>query len=99
MTNDNSWSNAEGYSNIGGCYFKHPFNMSRRLDCEESFAASSHKVVSANADLALAQATMAKVSNVIPDAWTPLAVGGVVAVSLLGIATMVILIKKSKRKA
>ncbi len=95
---NNNWNNASGYSNVGGCGWKHMFNKTKREECEDRWYEASPKSLEAKANLTLAEATMAKVSNVTPDRWGPLAVGGVVIASLLGIAAMVILIKKAKAK-
>jgi hypothetical protein len=51
------------------------------------------------ADLLLAQAALAKNTQQDQEsAWSPMATAGVVGASLLGIALMVVIIKKAKRK-
>lgn len=55
------------------------------------------KVDSAKAELMMAQAALEAQRK--PDAsWSPMAVAGVVAASLLGIALMVVVIKRAKKK-
>jgi len=51
---------------------------------------------SADADLLLAQAALEKQRKE-EKSWSPLAVAGVVGASLLGIALMVVIIKKAKK--
>jgi len=88
----------ESWSNVGGCSWKNPFNKEKRAECEDVFMkkqASSAKGVGAQADLLLAQAALESQKKV-DTGWSPLAVTGVVMGSLLGIALMVVIIKKAK---
>jgi hypothetical protein len=55
------------------------------------------KAKEADADTVLAQAGLEKVRGV-EEGWSPLAVTGVVGASLLGIALMVVIIMKAKKK-
>jgi hypothetical protein len=55
------------------------------------------KVKEAEAELLMAQAAMAA-QNQEDRSWSPLAVSGVVAASLMGIALMVVIIRKSRNK-
>ena len=84
----------ENYSNVGGCGVLHPFNRSKRAACEESHL--SKISVKEKADQDLAQAALAQAQRE-DTSWSPLAVTGVLVASLLGIALMVVIIKKAKK--
>jgi len=51
----------------------------------------------ATGDIVLAQAALEKQRKTEEGGWSPLAVAGVVGASLLGIALMVVIIKKAKK--
>jgi hypothetical protein len=55
------------------------------------------KLKEADAELLMAEAAMAA-QNQEDRSWSPLAVSGVVAASLMGIALMVVIIRKSRNK-
>lgn len=87
------------YSYAYGCGILHPFNRTKREECEER---KSHKKevkleakeTEAQSDYLLAQAALEAQRK--QETWTPLAVTGVVVASLVGIALMVVVIKKAR---
>jgi hypothetical protein len=86
------------WSNVGGCGIKHLVNRSKREECERQWYENSPKAVQARADETLSLAALEQARKD-EEGWSPLAIGGVIAASLLSIAGMVVLIKKfGKRK-
>lgn len=94
-----NWKQEEGsseqYSNIGGCWAKHPINKERRMQCEQAYSGSA-KSMESQADLILAQAVAQKTSQ--NTGWTATQTMGVAVASLLAIGVMVFIIKKSSKK-
>jgi|TARA_R110000787_G_scaffold11722_6_gene38477 hypothetical protein len=96
MENQDSWSNALGYGFWCG------------RNCAESKMAAgipplgssrARKGKDAASDAVLAQAALEQTRNSAKeDSWSPMAVAGVVGASLLGIAIMVVIIVRAKKK-
>lgn len=88
----------DSYNYAGGCGVLHPFNKTKREECEKANL-SSPKAVQAQSDLILAQAAALKASQPeTNDSWSPLAITGVIIGSLAAITIMVLVIKKMKKK-
>lgn len=86
------------YNYAGGCGVLHPFNKTKREECEKANL-SSPKAIQAQSDLILAQAAAVKAAQQETDtSWSPLAITGVVVGSLAAITIMVLVIKKMKKK-
>lgn len=90
----------ETYSEVGGCSVMHPFNKTKRKRCEDAwYAKQAGKTAESQAELVLAQAAQAQVTQAPEeDKWSPMAVGLVTAGSLLAIGLMVLIIRRARRK-
>ena len=83
MENQDSWSNALGYG----------------FWCGRNCSSRARKGKDAASDAVLAQAALEQTRNSAKeDSWSPMAVAGVVGASLLGIAIMVVIIVRAKKK-
>jgi|DEB0MinimDraft_10_1074344.scaffolds.fasta_scaffold02741_3 hypothetical protein len=77
------------------CFLKRGDKKDECLERKERLKLIKHG--DPNADLLLAQAAVAKNTQVDEESkWSPLATAGVVGAGLLGIALMVVIIKKAK---
>ena len=88
----------DNYSNYGGYGFWCGKKCAERkiaVGIPPLGAKRAAQATEAGSDLMLAQAALEKTRNK-DNAWSPVAVGGIVIGSLLTIAIMVVIIKKSK---
>lgn len=84
---------------VDGCFLKYPLprDKSKRDKCHR--LANEQATSSSKVDETLAQAALAKASQVQPDnSLTPLQITGIVVASLAAITIMVVVIKKVKSK-
>lgn len=98
--NNGNMSNANGYdddaySYAGGCAVLHPFNATKRAECEKANIAS--KTAESQSDVLLAQATLAKASQPQQAQMGAGAIIGIVVASIVAITVMVVVIKKVKK--
>ena len=84
-----------GYSNVGGCEWSHMFDKERRARCEEQYFANQQS--QSQADMLLAQAALESARKE-DKSWSAMATVGVVVGSLIGVALLVVVIKKMKKK-
>jgi hypothetical protein len=82
------------YSNVGGCDLSHMFNKKARQECERLFLEGKDK--ESQADLMLAEAALAQSQKPPAKELSGLAITGIIVGSLIGIAIMVVIIKKTK---
>jgi len=97
----NHWgteNNPNNWSNVGGCWAKHPFSAEKRAQCEQTYASTNPKALQAAADAALAQAAAEKARSGGEAGWTPTQTAAVAIGSLLAIGLVAILIVKAKQK-
>ena len=87
------WSNYGGY----GLFCGKKCAEARKAAGVPPKANKVAKLKSAEADMMLAQAAILA-QNQEDKSWSPLAVAGVVGASLLGIAVMVVIIRRSRNK-
>jgi hypothetical protein len=89
----------DNYNYAGGCGVKHPFNKSKRAECEKIHLEKKNlKGGNSESDKLLAQAALTKASQ--PETNTqmsPLAITGIIVGSLIAITIMVVVIKKVKK--
>ena len=94
------WNNVDGddeYNYAGGCGIKHPFNASKRAECERIHLEKKNiKSGNTETDKILAQATLLKAGQPQEVGMSPLAITGIIVGSLLAITVMVVVIKKVK---
>lgn len=95
--NGNDLPELDNYSNAGGvisCAVAHPFNAGRRKDCQDA----QNKLAgdTAQSDLLMAQAVLAKAQQAPEEGLSPMAITGIVVASLMAITVMVVVIKKTK---
>ena len=103
------WNNVDGkdpyayaggddeYDYAGGCGIKHPFNASKRAECERIHLEKKNlKGGNSETDKLLAQAALLKAGQVDKSQMSPLAITGIIVGSLLAITVMVVVIKKVK---
>jgi len=83
------------YSNVGGCEWSHMFNKQGRAECEKQYWELQQS--KSQSDAMLAQAAL-EASRKKDKSWGAFATAGVVLASLVGIAVMVIIIRKSRKK-
>jgi cobalamin biosynthesis Mg chelatase CobN len=92
-------SNTE-YSNVSGltgCWWKYPLakQKEQRKKCEdETLNLKSRK---ADEDAKYAEAVLIKAKQVDQNAWSPLAITGVIVGSLFAITLMIVVIKRSQK--
>jgi len=90
----------EGWSNVGGCSLKNPFNEEKRAECEKTYLekkASKAKNLSAQAELELAKAAGSKATQ--PDSgWTAGQTALIIGASLVGLTIMIVVIKRFANK-
>ena len=85
----------DNYNYAGGCGVKHPFNATKRAECEKIHLEKKNiKGGNTETDKILAQATLVKASQPQEPGMSPMAIGGIVIGSLLAITLMVVVIKK-----
>ena len=89
----------DNYNYAGGCGVKHPFNATKRAECERIHLEKKNiKSGNTESDKLLAQAAVLKAGQVETNTqMSPLAIGGIIIGSLLAITVMVVVIKKVKK--
>ena len=87
------------YNYAGGCGVKHPFNATKRAECEKIHLEKINaKSGNSESDKLLAQAALLKAGKTEADTqMSPLAITGIIVGSLLAITLMVVVIKKIKK--
>jgi hypothetical protein len=97
---DDEYDYADGddeYNYAGGCGIKHPFNASKRAECERIHLEKKNiKSGNTETDKILAQAALLKAGQPQEVGMSPLAITGIIVGSLLAITVMVVVIKKVK---
>ena len=88
------WSNALGYGLFCG---RKCAEAKKAAGIPPKGAKRAAKETAADAELLMAQAAL-EAQRQDDKSWSPLAVSGVVAASLMGIALMVVIIRRAKRK-
>lgn len=90
---------SDDYNYAGGCGVKHPFNASKRAECERIHLEKKNiKSGNTETDKILAEATRIKAGKTEPNTqMSPLAITGIIVGSLLAITVMVVVIKKVKK--
>ncbi len=78
----------ESWSNIGGCFFKHPADKEKRAECENNVLAKR-----GGADLEIAKALGNK-ANKPSSSWSATQTAIVIGTSLIGLTVMIFVIKK-----
>jgi hypothetical protein len=88
----------DNYNYAGGCGVKHPFNATKRAECERLHLEKKNlKGGNSESDKLLAQAAVIKAGQVDSSQMSPLAITGIIVGSLLAITVMVVVIKKVKK--
>jgi hypothetical protein len=88
----------DNYNYAGGCGVKHPFNATKRAECEKLHLEKKNlKGGNSESDKLLAQASVIKAGQVEAPQMSPLAITGIIVGSLLAITVMVVVIKKVKK--
>jgi hypothetical protein len=88
----------DNYNYAGGCGIKHPFNASKRAECEKIHLEKKNiKSGNTESDKLLAQAALVKAGQIETPPMSPLAITGIIIGSLLAITVMVVVIKKVKK--
>jgi hypothetical protein len=93
MYNYNEWNNAEGYGLFCG---KKCAAARREAGILPKGGKTTSKMMEAQAEMMMAQAAI-DAQKQDDSGWSPLAVAGVVGASLLGIALMIVIIKRAKK--
>ena len=96
------WSGGElpeldNYNNASGvlsCGVTHPFSAKKRQECQDAQNELAGK--SADADLLMAQAVLAKSQQAQTEGLSAMAITGIIVGSLMAITVMVVVIKKVK---
>lgn len=90
-------NNPNNWSNVGGCFVKHPFNAENRAACEQSYLAANPRTLQAQADLALAQAAGDSARSQNEGQWTATQTAMVAVGSILAIGLVAVIIVKAKK--
>lgn len=82
------------YSEVGGCFAKHPFNQEKRQQCEETYMRSHPDALKAQAELELARAAAMQSGQ--QTQWTATQTALVVVAAMAGLALIVFVATRKK---